>query len=56
MGTGGSSGHAYLMDAASKHRIFKDLFNLSTYLIPRHELPPLDEVIRNKFNFGTESA
>ena len=56
MGTGGSSGHAYLMDAASKHRIFKDLFNLSTYLIPRHELPPLDDVIRNKFTFATESA
>lgn len=41
IGTGGSSGHQYLMSTVDKHRIFTDLFNLSTYLIPRSELPKL---------------
>jgi len=35
IGTGGSAGHDYLRDTAAKHRIFSDLFRLSTYLIPR---------------------
>src|SRR5438552_4772577 len=37
VGTGGSSGHQYLMSTIDKHRIFTDLFNLSSYLIPRSE-------------------
>ena len=41
IGTGGSTGHEYLMSTVDKHRIFTDLFNLSTYLIPRSELPEL---------------
>jgi tryptophan 2,3-dioxygenase len=48
VGTGGSSGHEYLMTTVSKHRIFTDLFNLSTYLIPRSDLPELPkELIQN---------
>ena len=47
IGTGGSSGHQYLMATVDKHRIFTDLFNLSTYLIPRSELPKLpDDLVR----------
>ena len=47
IGTGGSSGHQYLMATVDKHRIFTDLFNLPTYLIPRSELPKLpDELIK----------
>src|SRR5258708_38426946 len=42
-GTGGSAGHDYLRDTAAKHRIFSDLFRLSTYLIPRSRLPKLAE-------------
>src|SRR5258708_34077154 len=39
IGTGGSAGHDYLRDTAAKHRIFSDLFRLSTYLIPRSPPP-----------------
>lgn len=41
IGTGGSSGHTYLMSTAAKHSIFKDFHNISTLLIPRSELPEL---------------
>lgn len=40
-GTGGSSGHEYLMDTVKKHQIFIDFHNISTLLIPRSELPEL---------------
>lgn len=43
VGTGGSSGHAYLTATAEKHKIFRDLHNISSLLIPRSELPDLDE-------------
>ena len=41
VGTGGSSGHDYLRQTAERHRVFGDLFSLSTYFIPRSKLPPL---------------
>jgi tryptophan 2,3-dioxygenase len=41
IGTGGSAGHDYLRETAMQHRIFSDLFRLSTYLIPRSRLPKL---------------
>lgn len=41
IGTGGSSGSDYLKDTAEKHKIYTDLFNLSSYLIPRTRLPRL---------------
>jgi len=41
IGTGGSSGHEYLLETALKHHIFYDLHNISTLLIPRSDLPPL---------------
>ena len=47
-GTGGSAGASYLKKATGKHRIFDDLSNLTTFLIPRSELPILpDNVLRN---------
>lgn len=51
IGTGGSSGHQYLMATVDKHRIFIDLFNLSTYLIPRSELPKLPEELVKELGF-----
>ncbi len=48
IGTGGSSGHEYLKSTISSKRIYADLFNLSTYLIPRSKLPALPEsLVRN---------
>lgn len=52
IGTGGSSGHQYLMATIDKHRIFKDLFDLSTYLIPRSELPKLPAELIKELSFN----
>jgi tryptophan 2,3-dioxygenase len=42
VGTAGS-GYAYLDETAKRYTPFKDLFDVSTYLIPRVSLPPLPE-------------
>jgi len=48
IGTGGSSGYEYLKTTAEKHKIFSDLFDLSTFLIPRSKLPELpSDFLRN---------
>lgn len=52
IGTGGSSGHQYLMSTVDKHRIFKDLFDLPTYLIPRSELPKLPAELIKELSFN----
>jgi tryptophan 2,3-dioxygenase len=52
VGTGGSSGHQYLMSTVDKHRVFTDLFNLSTYLIPRSELPELPHELIEKLGYN----
>ncbi|MEK6627403.1 MAG: tryptophan 2,3-dioxygenase family protein [Bdellovibrionota bacterium] len=52
IGTGGSSGHAYLKRAADNNRVFVDLFNLSTYLIPRSQLPDIPAEIKRQLNFN----
>jgi tryptophan 2,3-dioxygenase len=51
IGTGGSSGHAYLRNTAERHRIFGDLFQLSTFLIPRSSLPELPAEVRRRLGF-----
>jgi tryptophan 2,3-dioxygenase len=51
MGTGGSSGHKYLAAAADKHKVFTDLFNLSTFLIPKSQLPELPTDLKKKLRF-----
>ena len=55
-GTGGSSGHAYLARTAREHRVFGDLFRLSTYLIPRAALPeiPAEVEARMGLVYATE--
>ncbi len=48
IGTGGSTGYSYLKATTDKSKIFTDLFNLSTFLIPRSRLPELPpDVLRN---------
>jgi tryptophan 2,3-dioxygenase len=51
IGTGGSSGHEYLRDTAEKHRIFGDLFFLSTFYIPRSSLPKLPPEVEQTMGF-----
>ncbi len=54
IGTGGSSGHRYLQSAADKHRVFTDLFDLPTYLIPRSSLPKLPPEVEKRLGFSYE--
>ena len=51
IGTGGSSGQDYLRSTAEQHKIFDDLFQLSTYLIPRSALPPLPPDVERSMGF-----
>lgn len=41
VGTGGSSGFHYLLEASEKHKVFSDFFQLTTFFIPRSALPNL---------------
>ena len=58
IGTGGSSGYDYLKTTADKHRVFYDLHNISTLLIPRSFLPELPEELKEKldFNFSKDKS
>lgn len=51
IGTGGSSGHNYLLQTAEKHKVFRDLFDMTTYMIPRSSLPQLPEDLKKKLGF-----
>ena len=48
VGTGGSTGADYLQKAAASHHIFKELAELTSFLMPRQLLPKLPEpLIKN---------
>ena len=51
IGTGGSTGHAYLKKTAEKHSVFRDFANLSTYIIPRSSLPELPIKLKKELGF-----
>ncbi len=51
IGTGGSSGLKYLTQLVDAHRIYTDLFDLSTYLIPRSQRPPLPTELVKELGF-----
>jgi len=51
VGTGGSAGHGYLKKTAEKHTIFRDISNLSTYIIPRSSLPKLPKQLKKELGF-----
>ena len=50
-GTGGSSGHEYLLKTALKHHVFKDFHNITTLLIPRSSLPELPQEVKKQLGF-----
>ncbi|KAM3966086.1 LOW QUALITY PROTEIN: tryptophan 2,3-dioxygenase vermilion [Aphomia sociella] len=51
LGTGGSSGYQYLRSTLSdRYKVFLDLFNLSTFLLPRSLIPPLDDSMKKSLN------
>ena len=51
IGSGGSSGAKYLTKTLEKHSIFDDYANLSTYLIPKSNLPKLPVGLKNKLGY-----
>ncbi|HUF09729.1 MAG TPA: tryptophan 2,3-dioxygenase family protein [Rhodothermales bacterium] len=55
IGTGGSSGHEYLRRSAEASRVFHDLINLTTFLIPRSELPVLPESVARSMGFTLDA-
>jgi len=50
IGTGGSSGHQYLRTTTERNRVFVDLFNLATFLIPKSIAPKLPEFVKNQLD------
>jgi tryptophan 2,3-dioxygenase len=51
IGTGGSSGRDYLKSAADKHYIFKEIAQLTSFLIERRRLPQLPKEIEKELGF-----
>ncbi|CAD7942971.1 unnamed protein product [Amoebophrya sp. A120] len=51
IGTGGTSGVEYLNRAATENKAFKDLWSLSTYLVPASALPELPRDLRYRIGF-----
>ncbi|CAG9804054.1 unnamed protein product [Chironomus riparius] len=55
LGTGGSSGYQYLRSTLSdRYKVFIDLFNLSTFLIPRHYIPELSLEMKHVLTHSKE--
>ena len=52
IGTGGSSGKDYLKAAADKHYIFRELTQLSSFLIERRKLPALPPEVSRRLGFA----
>ena len=53
IGTGGSSGKDYLKAAADKHYIFKEIAQLTSFLIERRKLPQLPKEMERKLGFAS---
>lgn len=53
-GTGGSLGYNYLIKTLDAHNIFGDFTQLTTFLIPRSELPPLPPEVERQLGFFAE--
>jgi len=51
IGTGGSSGHRYLLATVERNKVFTDLYDLSTFLISRSALPALPAEMERRLGF-----
>lgn len=54
VGTGGSSGHDYLMQTTVRQRVFDDLTSLSSFLLPGKNTPALPDEIIQRLQFVNE--
>lgn len=52
VGTGGSSGANYLKAAADSHYVFKELAELTSFLLPRHALPKLPTQLKKVLGYS----
>ncbi|CAF1423024.1 unnamed protein product [Rotaria magnacalcarata] len=53
-GTGGSAGYSYLRSTCSdRYKVFVDLFNLASFLIPREFIPKLSNVMRLRLSVAS---
>lgn len=52
VGTGGSTGAEYLRKAAESHYVFKELAELTSFLLPRQGLPQLPEKLIKDLSFN----
>lgn len=55
VGTGGSAGAAFLTRSAEKSRVFTDLVQLATFMIPRSALPELPPEVEGRMRFRFEN-
>jgi len=54
LGTGGSSGYWYLKSTIERGRVFTDISQVTTYLIPRKDVPSLPSSIKKAMGFYAE--
>jgi tryptophan 2,3-dioxygenase len=54
VGTGGSSGRSYLQGTVEKHSIFREIAQLTSFLIERKKLPRLDRQMERRLGFASE--
>ena len=52
VGTGGSTGAGYLKSAADSHAIFKEIAELTSFLLPRHEVPELPKKVKDNLSYN----
>lgn len=52
VGTGGSTGANYLRAAADSHIIYKELAELTSFLVPRHVLPSLPSTVVDGLSYN----
>ncbi len=52
VGTGGSSGKAYLKGAMDSHYVFSEIADLSSFLFERRKLPALPDMLKQAIGFG----
>jgi tryptophan 2,3-dioxygenase len=52
IGTGGTSGHRYLLQTVERNKVFGDLYELSTLLISRSALPALPPEVERRLGFA----
>lgn len=55
LGTGGSSGYAYLKAVIEPTRVFKDISNLATYIIRPSALPVLPSNVQYQLGYVSET-